>query len=336
MGCSSEVEAIAARKSLCKIKDNFKHKIGKIGCSSSKVIRQSHLMAATGIFSIKGVDMKALFLSEMSVSKLPGKVQFEDVLPAENRPAFANFLSRGIWPAEVAETQDVISNEQQQSWEEMLIKTPGTDALLQLVENALESLDESHGSYPHFSLQHSTEQDHFDVFPAAEEFLQPNDDSCQRALMLESNKGFPDTGELGPHTTDPYYENHITISELDEIRQEPYSVSLEPIRSERSSEAESVEENLFASPRAILTPLPTQNEQEKLKWEKRASDWSILESNSVAKKYRTLFQDSELTYEQFAEELLVPDTEVVLSDLLVLQPATIKQLMKIVKTLVTK
>jgi hypothetical protein len=330
---------LTGRKAVSKIKDNFKPKIGKAGEDSNTLLRQSHLMAATGIFSIKNQDIICLFPSDLCIEKLPQKVQFKKVVHEDLRPVLENFIRRDALLLEVSENTEVIDNEQPLSWEELSVNTPDASSLLQSVEDALESLAESEGSNSQYSSEQPLDHGTFDFFQPEESQglhrLRANDDSRSQGLMEEQTDNCSVRRQPSP-LFDLYTNDHITTFGMDEIGFRPNTIQVEHSAEKAESREKSIHENIFLSTPGVLTHIETQIVPDRPISDKRKNNWDFLEGNSVAKKYRTLFQESELLHEQFLDESQLLETEVVLLELLDLKPATIKQLMKIVKALLIK
>lgn len=334
----SEAEALFVRKSACKIRDNFKHKLEKQGSSESTILRQSHLMAATGIFTIKNFELGALFPGKVTVEKLPKKVIFEKVSIEEQRPVLENFFNRDSPLTALIDNAEEVPV-QQLSWEELSFSTPDAATLLAQVGEAIESLSQASSSASHFNTDLQVERDHFGPFPEQEtsSAFENQQDYPQMRQLNEGLDGASSVrNEPSPLIMDLYFKNHITSSEMEEVSLSLRNAEENIPNYNDCTHQESIEENMFAPSGTILTPIQTQDNTTNSSNEKRPCSWEVLERNQIAKKYRALFQESDLSPEQFLEPSQLPDTEIILTELLELRTATIKQLMKIVKSLLLK
>lgn len=331
---------VIARKSICKIKDNFKQKLGNSSAGGMKGLRQAHLMAATGIFKIRNFDIGFLFPDDVCVEKLPKKIHFEKVIREDHRPVLEKFFTRDFSSITVVAEPQGAPQESQLSWEELSTNTPNADTLLRLVGEALESLGSSQIYYLNEVAQKEIPADSYDSFlgeeTPSESINQQNINVSSLPCVQENFHDFSVRQDPSPIVMDLNANQHLTTSEMDEVHIP--DIEGEMNLQEHGSWHNSIsnEENMFAPSREILTPAPTQNDNSQSFSSKRLCDWNILEKNSITKKYRGLFLESELSYGQFLDNSQVPDTEIILSELLELNTATIKQLIKIVKSLLSK
>lgn len=218
-------------------------------------------MTATGIFEIKGLESAIIFAEDLSISKLPGKVHFESVLDEYARPELKTFSSRGSSQPDVPEAHGSNGSEQQSSWDEMSSSTPGADVLLLQLEDALSQCESPYGSHINLSQSALMHQDNFGGF---QDDFQPREFSPDTRSRSRSNTGMEDNYELfspsyesDPLLMDQYFENHVTTSELNQAYNETQESINEVSSTQQNSGIQLFEQNVFLSPRTLLTPVPT-------------------------------------------------------------------------------